>query len=121
VDDNQSVAKALSQFIGRAGFDAIPCYSGGDAISFAEQHAPPAAAVVDVHLPDINGLVLAQKLRTLFGPTTPIIVVSGDTSMETLKSLSHVGAAHFFPKPLNPAALVERLKELTASGGTAAD
>jgi CheY-like chemotaxis protein len=116
VDDNETVVRALSKLIGREGFHAIPCCSGQDAIAFAEQHDAPAAAVVDVHLPDINGLVLAHKLRTLFGPSTPIIVVSGDTSMETLKSLSHVGAAYFFPKPLNPAVLVERLKELTTPG-----
>ena len=39
------------------------------------------------------------------------ISVSGDTSMETLNSLKHVGATYFFSKPLNRHTLVERMKE----------
>jgi DNA-binding response OmpR family regulator len=68
--------------------------------------------VLDIHLPDINGLVLANKLRDRLGAEIPIIIVSGDTSMETIKSLSHVGATYFFSKPVNPNVLVQRLKEL---------
>ena len=63
--------------------------------------------------PDISGLIVAQKLRSRFGSTIPIIVVSGDTSMETINSLSHIGATYFFSKPLNSAALVQELKRLT--------
>lgn len=113
VDDNQSIARALSILVHKAGFETISYLCGLDALEHGKDHKP-AAAVIDIHLPDINGLVLAQKLRECFGPKTPIILVSGDTSTEVIKSLPHVGATHFFPKPINPAALVERLKELTA-------
>jgi DNA-binding response OmpR family regulator len=114
VDDNPHVNKALAILLSKAGFNPIPCHRGADALAYAQQHQglPPRAAVVDVHLPDISGLILAHKLRDRFGPTTPIIVVSGDTSMETINSLSHIGATCFFSKPINVAALVERLKEL---------
>jgi DNA-binding response OmpR family regulator len=114
VDDNPHVNKALATLLSRAGFTPIPCHRGADALAYAQEHdrVPPRAAVVDVHLPDISGLVLARQLRDRFGPTTPIIVVSGDTSMETINSLSHIGATYFFSKPINAAALVEHLKEL---------
>jgi DNA-binding response OmpR family regulator len=111
VDDNFGVAKALASVIGKAGFGAIPCHTGADALSYVAAGAP-LAFVLDIHLPDINGLVLAQKLRERLGGEVPIIIVSGDTSMETINSLSHVGATYFFPKPINSAALVHRLKEL---------
>jgi DNA-binding response OmpR family regulator len=115
VDDNQSVTSALSSLMRKAGFEPVGCLCGQEALDAldAAPQARPSAAVVDIHLPDINGLVLAQKMRERLGPNTPIIVVSGDTSMETLRSLSHVGATYFFPKPVNPAALVEKLKSLT--------
>ncbi|MGB7160657.1 MAG: response regulator [Tepidisphaeraceae bacterium] len=112
VDDNHMVTKALSTLIRSAGFAAIVCHSGTDAMAYADSGATPGAAVVDVHLPDINGLVLSQQLRKRFGPDTPIVVVSGDTSMETIKSLSYVGATYFFPKPVNATLLIERLKQL---------
>ena len=50
-------------------------------------------------------------MRELLGPDVPIIVVSGDTSMEVINALSHVGATYFFSKPLNVPNLLERLKE----------
>ena len=112
VDDNQAITTALSLLLRTAGFEPIGCLCGQEALD-ASADATPAAAVIDIHLPDMNGLVLAQKLRARFGPETPIIIVSGDTSRETLGSLPHVGATYFFSKPVNPTALVEELKRLT--------
>ena len=116
VEDNPGVARALATIIGNAGFAAVPCTRGTEALSCCRSGVP-VAAVIDIHLPDINGLVLAQKLRDQFGENTPIIVVSGDTSMETIKSLSHVGATCFLAKPLNASLLLSRLRELTGVDG----
>jgi DNA-binding response OmpR family regulator len=119
VDDNHMITRALSALIKDAGYAAHPCHSGADALAFASAAPSPGAAVVDIHLPDINGLVLSHKLRERFGPDTPIIVMSGDTSMETINSLPHVGATYFFPKPVNAAALMQRLKDLIEKGPSA--
>ncbi len=116
VEDNVGVANALACVIRKAGFVATPCHCGNEALEYLRS-AKPQAAVIDIHLPDVNGLVLAHKLRDRFGDNVPIIIVSGDTSMETIKSLSHAGATYFFSKPVNPNVLVARLKELV--GGAA--
>jgi DNA-binding response OmpR family regulator len=116
VEDNFGVANALASVIRKAGFDATACHSGADALDHCRV-AKPAAAVLDIHLPDINGLVLATKLRERLGGETPIIIVSGDNSIATIKSLSHAGATYFFSKPVNPNILVERLRELVDRGG----
>ena len=115
VDDNPNVNKALALLLRRAGFTPIPCHRGADALDYLGRGNGDSlcAAVVDIHLPDISGLILAHKLRDRCGPSTPIIVVSGDTSMETINSLAHIGATYFFSKPVHAAKLVERLKELT--------
>jgi len=112
VDDSVPTTRSLANLLRRAGFDPIVCNTGGEALAYAiDSVAPPAAAVLDVHLPDINGLILTQKLRAKFGNDTPIIVLSGDTSMETLGTLPHVGATYFFSKPVSSAQLVERLNQ----------
>ena len=121
VDDNQPTAKALAKVLGLAKFNTAVSYRGADAVEYARNH-PVDAAVVDIHLPDISGLVVSQKLRDSLGPNTPIIILSGDTSMETLNSLPHVGATYFFSKPVNSAHLVARMREwvkgpdMTAAG-----
>jgi len=116
VDDNRVVTRAMTVLVRDAGYEPVPCHTGAEALARAES-ARPAAAVVDIHLPDINGLILSQKLRERLGPDAPIIVVSGDTSMETIKSLPHVGATYFFPKPVSSSQLITRLKELMRERG----
>jgi DNA-binding response OmpR family regulator len=115
VDDNRSVASALGALMRRAGFEPVVFNCGMDALQHTEQTSGssiPAAAVIDIHLPDLNGLVLSQKLRERFRPGAPIIVLSGDTSSETLRTLPHVGATYFFSKPVNAKNLIAQLKRL---------
>jgi DNA-binding response OmpR family regulator len=110
VDDNEPTARALARVLSAAKFNTAVSYRGGDAVDYAT-HNPIAAAVIDIHLPDLSGLVVTQKLREHLGRAIPIIILSGDTSMETLNSLPHVGATYFFSKPVNSSQLVARMKE----------
>jgi DNA-binding response OmpR family regulator len=110
VDDSEPTARALATLLNAANYDATVSYRGGDAVEQARS-LPFAAAIVDIHLPDISGLVVSQKLRELLGPEVPIIVLSGDTSMQMLNSLPHVGATYFFSKPVNSHQLIDRLRE----------
>ena len=112
VDDEESTARALAKVLGAAKFRTAVSFRGGDAVDYAARN-PISAAVIDIHLPDLSGLVVTQKLRERLGPATPIIILSGDTSMEMLNALPHVGATYFFSKPVNAARLVERLQEWT--------
>jgi CheY-like chemotaxis protein len=118
VDDNQPTARALAALLKGAKYRTAVSFRGADALAHAEK-SDFAAAVVDIHLPDISGLVVSQKLRERFGPHVPIIVLSGDTSMQMLNSLQHVGATYFFSKPVNAMYLLERLREWI--GATGAD
>jgi CheY-like chemotaxis protein len=110
VDDNETVTKALRIHLSEAGYDVTALESGMEALKRA-QGARFDAAVIDVHLNDINGLVLTQRLRDLYGNAVPIIVLSGDTSMETINSLPLVGATYFIPKPVQSAKLIEQLRQ----------
>jgi len=119
VEDNRTVADSLGAVLRRQGFATAVFTSGREALTYAAQSASdpaaaPAAALIDVHLPDISGLVLTQKLRQRLGPDLPIIIISGDTSMATLNSLPHVGATLFFSKPVQSSQLIQRLRELVA-------
>src|SRR5215212_6556789 len=114
VDDNAAVAHALAKLLDSEGWRVTICYSGLDALKQVECEML-SAAVIDIHLPDISGLVLSAKLRQQYGPKLPIIVLSGDTSMENIRSLEHVGASYFISKPINSDHLVERLREYAAA------
>jgi DNA-binding response OmpR family regulator len=110
VEDNEGIAKSLAAVLRRAGYEPAVFHSGKTALDRARIETP-AAVLVDIHLPDINGLIVSQKLREQLGPDVPIVVVSGDASMENLNSLPHVGATYFFSKPMNAGNLIKFLRE----------
>lgn len=110
VDDDVTTARALRVILKDAGYEPTICHAGNEALQRARADHPHAA-MIDVHLPDLSGLILAQQIRQIVGKDIPIIMVSGDTSMETLNSLQHVGATYFLSKPLNRKSLVEWMKE----------
>ena len=108
VDDNEPTARALAALLATAHHKSAVFHRGQEALEYARRNSC-LAALVDIHLPDVSGILLAQQLRSHFGPDTPIVVVSGDTSMPTLSAVSEVGATHFFSKPVNAGHLLERL------------
>lgn len=117
VDDSPATARGLSGLFRGAGYRPIAFYEGLAAIEFARENRP-VGAVIDIHLPDISGLILSRTLREILGPSAPIIVLSGDTSMEVLNSLPHVGATYFFNKPVAGTLLLDHFRNLlgTAQG-----
>lgn len=113
VDDNEATSRGLDFLFRDAGYEPAIFAEGLAALEHAREHKP-IAAVIDIHLPDISGLILTQRLREILGPRAPIVIVSGDASMEVLNSLPHVGATYFFRKPVSGAMLVEHFRERLA-------
>ena len=116
VDDNVTLTRGMALLFRDGGYDPKVFNAGLTAIEAVrklDDRGSICAAVIDIHLPDINGLILSRQLRDLLGLAVPIIVLSGDASMEVLNSLAHVGATYFFSKPVNGTMLVDRVRELT--------
>ncbi len=109
VDDDRLVVKALQNLLRKEGFGTIGCLTGADAMSKCATGI--SAAVLDIHLPDMNGLALSQQMRHVLGPGVPIIILSGDTSMDTIRALPHAGATYFCSKPVNTSILIGQLKD----------
>ncbi len=116
VDDDPVVVRSLTVLLNRAGFAVAGCETGAAALARATspgEHPPVSAAVIDIHLPDANGLALSQQLRATLGPAVPIIILSGDNSMQTIRALPDAGATYFFAKPVNTGMLISQLTHWT--------
>jgi len=109
-DDDRPTAQALRAILQVHGYKTDICHTAAQTLQAVDQSRPDAL-LVDVHLPDMNGLVLTQRLRASLGAVVPIIVMSGDTSMETLGSLRSVGATYFLGKPTTAPLLLARLDD----------
>lgn len=110
VDDNAELVGLLARVFEDAGYDVIPCGRGREAMERAKADRP-AAAVVDVLLPDVIGYEVASVLRRL---QIPFILMSGvfKGGRHGLEAIQRHGAAEYFEKPFETDKLVRSLASL---------
>ncbi len=114
VDDNEFVTRPLFTLLRSEGFEPIVFEAAQPALEFIRGNCPDIA-LIDLHLPDLSGLEISRELRQLHGNELPIIIFSGDSSLETLKALPAVGATFFLAKPVNAPHLLECIKQWTGA------
>lgn len=106
-DDEPQIVRALRVILRDAGFEAVPAGSGEEAIDLAAVH-PPEAAILDLMLPDIDGIEVTRRIRKW--SEMPIVVLSAvgeeDRKVEALAA----GADDYVTKPFGPRELVARLE-----------
>ncbi|HWY89784.1 MAG TPA: response regulator, partial [Solirubrobacteraceae bacterium] len=62
VDDEPQILRALRVVLRDAGFEVVPAETGAEALDRAAVR-PPEAAIVDLMLPDVDGIELTRRLR----------------------------------------------------------
>jgi two-component system KDP operon response regulator KdpE len=106
VDDEPQIVRALKIILRDAGFEVLQAGSVEEALDAAALR-PPAAAIIDLMLPDGSGVDLCRRLREW--TQVPILVLSAvgdeDAKVEALEA----GADDYVTKPFAPRELVARL------------
>jgi two-component system KDP operon response regulator KdpE len=114
VDDEPQIVRALKVILRDGGFEAVPAESMEEALDRAAVR-PPDAAIVDLVLPDGNGVELCRRLREW--SDMPIIVLSAvgeeDAKVEALAA----GADDYVTKPFGPRELLARLQAALRRAG----
>ena len=113
VEDDGGTRRALGRLLERNGYAPIGFPTVAAAARWVEEDWGGGGAilgvVIDVHLPDGDGIDLTKRLRRKLGDRVPIVVVSGDTSLETLRRLDDAGATRFVAKPISLRVLQDAL------------
>jgi len=112
VDDDPGVLKAVTRLLQAEGF---PVQAFSTAAGFLRAHDPalPGCAVVDLRLPDMDGLDLQQALLGA-GEERAIVFVSGHAGVEQGVRAMKAGAVDFLTKPCDGAALVGAVRHALA-------
>lgn len=111
VEDNDDLAGILQSRLNHAGLVTQRVRTAGEAEVAAAETAY-RAIVLDLGLPDHDGLVFLQKLRTK-GAATPVIVVSARDGLNDRLNGLRAGADDYLPKPFSVEELVARLLALS--------
>ena len=114
-DDETQILRALRVILRDAGYEALPADSGEEALDLAAVRHPQAA-IIDLVLPDIDGVEVCRRLREW--SDIPIIVLSavGDEDAK-VKALA-AGADDYVTKPFGPRELIARLEAVMRRVGT---
>jgi len=107
VDDEQQILRALRVILREAGFEALPASTGEEALDVAAIQ-PPDAGIVDLLLPDMDGVELCRRLREW--TQMPLIVLSAVGDEEAKVRALAAGADDYVTKPFGPRELVARLQ-----------
>ncbi|MER8658808.1 response regulator [Mesorhizobium sp. M0847] len=103
VDDDQRIREALSELLVSHGMRAIAFGSAGEYID-ADKPDLPACLILDVELPDINGLDLQREIAV--GGHPPIVFITGHGDIpSSVRAIKH-GAVDFLTKPFSDADLM---------------
>lgn len=106
-DDEPQIVRALRVILRDAGYEVVPASNGEEALDRAAVR-PPEAAIIDLMLPDLDGVAVTERLREW--SDMPIIVLSAVGEEEAKVRALSAGADDYVTKPFGPPELVARLE-----------
>lgn len=108
VEDDQSLATGLCKALRSEGF-VTNHVAAGEAALHAIRVDPPDIIVLDLGLPDMDGLDVLRKIRRS-GSTIPVLILTARASIDARVSGLDSGADDYLPKPFETPELVARLR-----------
>lgn len=107
VEDEDAIAEPLAEGLRREGFDVVRAATGADALAAAE----PDVVLLDLRLPDMDGLDVCRRLRER--SSVPIIVVTARGEESDRVVGLELGADDYVVKPFGLRELIARIRAVT--------
>jgi PAS domain S-box-containing protein len=108
VDDDSALIRTLADILRFHGYEPATAMTAREGLALAAEH-PPALAIVDLRLPDMEGTELASRLHGL-SEFTQVVVLTGNASVESAVAALRQHSVDYLLKPVN----VERLLQVAS-------
>jgi FixJ family two-component response regulator len=108
LDDDPSVLRGLSRLLSSADLPTEAFDAPEEFLQYAETHRPPVA-LVDVCMPQMNGLEVQSRLRTI-SPSTRVIIFTGRDDPRVRSAALNAGASAFLTKPFDDEELLTAVR-----------
>jgi DNA-binding response OmpR family regulator len=111
IDDDDTLSEVLSHRLKQQGFTTHAAYSGSTGLTKAKAE-PPSAIILDLGLPDTDGLTVCEQLAD--APETcavPILILSGKEEPGLVRRCRTAGCHYFLRKPYDPNALLVLVRQ----------
>jgi two-component system OmpR family response regulator len=115
VDDEVNIAELISMALRYEGWQVSTAHTGAAAVSAAKETAPDAV-VLDMMLPDIDGLEVLRRMRSS-QPDVPVVFLTARDAVEDRVAGLTAGGDDYVTKPFSLEELVARLRGLMRRSG----
>ena len=117
VDDEINIAELISLALRYEGWEVAAAHTGSKAVSAAREFAPDAI-VLDMMLPDFDGLEVLRRVRSTL-PDVPVVFLTAKDAVEDRVAGLTAGGDDYVTKPFSLEELVARLRALMRRAGAA--
>ena len=114
VDDDPAICRSLERLLETAEFTAVS-FSAAKAFLDGVQSLAPGCALLDLRMPDMNGLELQAELSRL-RPDMPVVIMTGQGDIQSAVRAMKAGAADFIEKPYNDDVLIAAIESALKRG-----
>ena len=117
VEDNAVSAKLIKIILRKNGFQTMEAYNGGQALEILEKCSDIQAMVVDIIMPEMDGLDLVRRVRE--NPSwrnMPVVMCSVLSDVDTIRKSAALGCHHYVLKPVSEERLMEKLRLALGDG-----
>jgi two-component system chemotaxis response regulator CheY len=113
VDDSLMVRQQVGVALQAAGFAVIEAHDGADALQKLAASPDTSLVVLDVNMPNMNGLEFLQRLRGTEHSSLPVVMLTTEGHPELMQQAKGLGAKGWIIKPFKADLLVAAVKRLT--------
>jgi len=99
VDDEEGIRSLFVRSLAKQGYEVLATGRGNEALRITRDECPKVV-ILDIKLPEINGLEVLEKIREE-GSRAKVIIVTGYPSLEVSKKAKDLGVDSVIPKPFS--------------------
>ena len=116
IEDDEAISALVAAYLERAGFQVVCEHTGEKGLEAVERH-DPRVVVLDLALPDLDGLDICRQLRAS-RPVPILILTARDEEADRIIGLE-LGADDYVTKPFSHRELIARIRAVMRRGGEA--
>lgn len=109
VDDEKGLRLGAKRLLSGEGYDVTTAENGTEGIKYGTSQEFDLA-IIDLKMPDIDGLEVLKRIREKY-PNTVCFIATAYASYETAIESTKIGAQSYIPKPFTPEEILQHLKE----------
>ncbi len=110
-EDDTDTREFTVMLLSMAGYQTLEAASGAAALATIARQMVQAI-LLDLRLPDMDGLAVCRQLRGNGHPDLPIILMTADQTPDVERRARDAGVTAFLSKPFAPEALLQKLSDL---------